>query len=61
MAATRHLAPGFDSKGASLGEDGATVEIRFLSGTMPNGQVLRTIDCLTRSLVLADRAIETIR
>jgi Ser-tRNA(Ala) deacylase AlaX len=60
MAAARHVTKSFDSKGAFLGEDGKSVEIRFRIADQLSQEALATIDCLARTLIHAARPIQTV-
>jgi Ser-tRNA(Ala) deacylase AlaX len=60
MAATRHVTESFNSKGASLSEEGGLVNIRFHTSTKLEPTIIDTIDCLTRHLVAKNARIETL-
>jgi Ser-tRNA(Ala) deacylase AlaX len=60
MAAARHVTKGFNSMGASIGNDGRTVQVRFRSETSLDDNLLDVIDALTRYFVKSDAKIESV-
>lgn len=49
MAAAREIAPGYESKGADIDEDGVGIELRFMSHQPISSQMAEDIDRRTRS------------
>ena len=51
MATAREVVPGYQSKGADIADNGAEIELRFLSSAPVTQEMIREIDRRTRSRI----------